>query len=1054
MLFFDDAFLTSLGKKATGALLGSVTRRVKKSLSQPEREVALERCSAAGVTALVASAHLPDADHQHLLADVLEGFFSHPDLGRELQALTEGRRLDVDTLLELFEETGYDPDTLPGLDLAAALEKFEAAFLQAAVRQEVLQGEIRSRQALSQTRLLEEILEEIRGLEPREGSLLQSTVALLAEPGVPVASLREAYLNRLVEDIQHLPLGGVDPSAARTEGAAEVRLASVYTALLTRKPEELDVATLELRQRAERQALSALDVLDRERHLVLLGDPGSGKTTFVRFVGLCLAGDTLGSIGADLETLTAPLPPREKDGEPVPQGWSHGALLPVHVVLRDLAARGLPPPGEPADKDTLWRFLEAELGETLRGFAPALKQELLERGGLVLLDGLDEVPEAGERREQVKTAVQGFAATFRKCRFLVTSRTYAYQRQDWKLRDFTEAVLAPFEPWQIRHFIDHWYAHVGPLRGLSEEEAQGAASLLKSAIQGSDRLAELAPRPLLLTLMASLHAWRGGTLPERREELYADAVDLLLDQWEKPKMVKDRQGEPVVQQPSLAQWLKIDRQVVRRELDRLAFEAHRDQPQLEGTADLAGERLVAALMKVARNPEVNPSRVIEYLRDRAGLLAARADQIYAFPHRTFQEYLAACHLTESDFPYQLARLAKADPQRWREVVLLAAAKATRGTPAALWMLVDALCPETPEGSNSEEAWGARLAGEALVESGDLDKIQPTDRGKLRRLRRRQVELLRGTELPALERAGAGLVLAEIGDPREGVTSIPGLEMCWVPAGDFYAEGKKQKALAYPYWISRYPVTQAQLADFAKADGYREERFWQEARAAEVWEPGRITDLVGAVSIDGAEDYGVPFSLGNHPVVGVTWYEALAFVRWLTEWLQQQGFEGWQAHLPSEAEWEKAARGGYEVPEDSRTRTLRHIGTSDGTALDGAGKLIPNREARRIYPWGSKIDPEHANYADTGIGGTSAVGCFPRGVSPYGCEEMAGNVWEWCRDLLEGEVTDPKADVALRGGSWALSARLLAAAFRDWRGAGSRHRSIGFRVVLLSVSEHA
>jgi hypothetical protein len=91
----------------------------------------------------------------------------------------------------------------------------------------------------------------------------------------------------------------------------------------------------------------------------------------------------------------------------------------------------------------LWRFIEAELESASIGdYAPHLRQELLKKGGLLLLDGLDEVPEADQRRIQIKQTVEDFAATCKHCRVLVTSRTYAYQKQDWRLPNFAEAVLA------------------------------------------------------------------------------------------------------------------------------------------------------------------------------------------------------------------------------------------------------------------------------------------------------------------------------------------------------------------------------------------------------------------------------------------------------------------------------------------------------------------------------------------------------------------------------------------------------------------------------------
>src|SRR5690606_5942016 len=167
----------------------------------------------------------------------------------------------------------------------------------------------------------------------------------------------------------------------------------------------------------------ALAQLNEHRHLVLLGDPGSGKSTFVNFVTLCLAGECLGRPDVNVQLLTTPLPDEDGEAHEERQPWQHGPLLPLRVILRDLAARGLPADSQqPADADDLWQFLAGE--RTTAGFVPYLQRELQQRGGLILLDGLDEVPAAQQRREQIKQLVADLVATLPKARILVTSRTY------------------------------------------------------------------------------------------------------------------------------------------------------------------------------------------------------------------------------------------------------------------------------------------------------------------------------------------------------------------------------------------------------------------------------------------------------------------------------------------------------------------------------------------------------------------------------------------------------------------------------------------------------
>ena len=246
--------------------------------------------------------------------------------------------------------------------------------------------------------------------------------------------------------------------------------------------------------------------------------------------------------------------------------------------------------------------------------------------------------------------------------------------------------------------------------------------------------------------------------------------------------------------------------------------------------------------------------------------------------------------------------------------------------------------------------------------------------------------------------------------------------------------------------------------------------------------------VGTEEAEAPFDFGEPYNLPNHPVVGITWYEALAFCRWLGERMGEEAKKRrseeamrseaepafWaglaegrlRLTLPSEAEWEKAARGGLRIPAKP---IVMAVGAHGFASLSGAA-LVENPQPQRRYPWGDEADPNQANYEDTGIKTTSAVGCFSGGTSPYGCEEISGNVWEWTRSLwgedwqkwdfeypydpLGGrEDLTARTDVlrVLRGGSFHVSERLVRCSVRYRLSPVNWNWYLGFRVAAVVAS---
>jgi formylglycine-generating enzyme required for sulfatase activity len=290
------------------------------------------------------------------------------------------------------------------------------------------------------------------------------------------------------------------------------------------------------------------------------------------------------------------------------------------------------------------------------------------------------------------------------------------------------------------------------------------------------------------------------------------------------------------------------------------------------------------------------------------------------------------------------------------------------------------------------------------------------------------------------RAAAGRALGRLGDPREDI-SCPIPATVLIPAGPFRmgSDVKDKKSpyydemvysneepnhevdLPFDYRIGKYPVTVAQYRRFVEAGGYdpkENEKYWQGGSLKWLKESGQQAPRY----------WDDPrWTVDNHPVVGVTWYEAVAYCAWLTATNPGRYFR-----LPDEAMWEKAARG------------------TDG----------------RRWPWDNEFDPAKLNSHSGSIGRTSAVGIFPGGKSPFGVYDCAGNVLEWCSSpgyseakypltlrLYEEDLMFKAGARAMRGGSWLDINQVTRAAYRDYLNPYVRSKLVGIRVAeLLSDPE--
>ena len=707
--------------------------------------------------------------------------------------------------------------------------------------------------------------------------------------------------------------------------------------------------------------------VDKYPCIILLGDPGCGKTT------------ALEQLAADFAD------------EP--------GRLPIPLRLSGFG------PGLSVEQ-----FITGGLGGSARaGYweAPELAENLkryLESGKLfIMLDALNEMPQEdyGERAVSLRQFIDQWSAKGNW--FLVTCRALDYGEELFGLQ---RVEIQPLSDEQIKSFLknpdefpESWESFWGEL----SKEAGGERSLLK-----------LARNPYMLTVMMDVFK-EDGRLGRNRSNLMQRFTEILME-WAKGKCPPKK-------------WL--DAEIQRESLGVMAFEVQSRAGF--GTMVKTDQALSVMPSEVQPDPKwpahsAQPEKVLA-LAASAHLIEMTGDRSsLRFYHQLLQEYYAAREM--------LKKMPSALTDKWRWPWL--------ESEMPKWVRpdknYDPLPPPPPTGweETTIMAAGLRLENDDQLVLA-VNAVNPVLAGRclhegragVRPAVRKAVidSLLAATSDPKVAlrvRIAAGDVLGYLGDTRFG-------ELAAVLAGKFTMgdnreENEKPRHVLFltDYQIGKYPVTNAEFSGFMQDGGYQEKRWWTEAGLA----AGRPNGWSQPRSWNDSR-----FNRPNQPVVDVSWYECLAYCNW------KRATTKLPYRLPSEAEWEKAARG------------------SDG----------------RQYPWGAKFDASRLNSfeGDQAVSSTTPVGVYPTGVSPTECLDMAGNVWEWTSSLWgknfykpdfrypyrpdDGRENLKAGDESLRvlrGGSWNHSRNYARCSCRyrsrppgDWFDyLGFRRRSPGGEVV--------
>lgn len=797
----------------------------------------------------------------------------------------------------------------------------------------------------------------------------------IEEKDVPPVFDISKYRGWLKSETEYVDIRGIGRRQA--DDALVFPILELYTELFI----QAGLSNLDLDKGRMRgsQRIALTEMVKLAKCLLIMGDPGSGKTTFLRF----LARKSCDEIDAKI------LPIFLRFADIYDYAKNHDIDLDDAIVEYFIT-------------------VNAKNGNVIN--VDEFENMAKDGHWLFLFDSLDELSSTSAREEIVK-AVETASKKWKNCKFVVTSRPLPIEAKSIPV-GFEKVGIDYWSRDDIKSFLQAWTKLLFP-KASEEMRKRHWGNLLATILNRPD-LRTLAKNAVMVTAMAVVHQ-NEAKLPEGRADLLEALIYWLIRAKARPS------DEPYTEYNFIENRYK--------ELALAMVEAQGGRRRRVG-------RLWAA-QQISRSFDQQTNLALNFLNKEetdTGVLVRRGEGDMEFWHLSFQEYLAAEEIAgKTDHPDKgwWSKIRNyLDESEWREVIIFVPLCLNRLGSERVDLFFERLAESCQNSDLQTKARRVALGG-TIIRDLSLTGYKPVNVPEWTKMLD-DIALLfgpSGSDVPLETRYEAAIAYGLGGDER-----IRNFEETWVsvPEGNFLfgAQPKDKNAINYDndaapwegpvipikintFEMRKYPITVQEYNEFVLDDGYKAESYWSDDGWKWLSESGITAPL----------DWDEQLLAPNTPVTGVTWFEACAYCVWLT----QNDIRNIVYRLPSEAEWEYAAK-----------RCLK--------------------QGQR-FPWGNQVTPGdncEANFAWTGLRKKSPVGIFYKCTTQDGIVDLFGNVEEWCADNWSPDHTalpndgsavqnDPM-NCVVKGGSTIRFARLCRATYRSRITKSKQYHPVGFRIV--------